>query len=96
MGRSKKLYGIADLSHKEQEQSNIFRIEYYKIKEEKYGIEIIKKCKNESIENKEIRMIEKDEKKINNLLNILKRNKVTPIEVEYILEDLNYNITDMV
>ena len=93
---SKKLYGIEYLSNKEQEESNIYKLEYYKIKEEKYGIEIIQKYTNEKTENREINGIEQNEEQIDNLLNMLKRNKVTLGEVEYILEDLNYNSIKMV
>ena len=92
----KKLYGSVDLSCEEQEISKIFKIEYYKIKEEKYGLEIIKRTLNQEIESKIIRKIYDEEKHINELLEILKRNKVTPTELEYILEDLNYNSIGMV
>lgn len=93
---SKRLYGIADLSKEEQKESSISKLEYYKIKEEKYGVEIIQKYTNEKIEDKQIRELEQSEEKIDKLLSILKRNKVTPTEVEYILEDLNYNFPKMV
>ena len=93
---SKELYDIANLSKNEQEQSNICKIEYYKIKEEKYGIEIIKKLNNNETEVKQARKIEISEEKINELLEILKRNRVTPMELEYVLEDLNYINQNMV
>jgi len=93
---SKKLYDIAYLSEEEQKESNISKLEYYKIKEEKYGVEIIQKYTNEKIENKQIKKLEQNEEKIDNLLNMLKRNKVTVGEIEYILEDLNYNVPKMV
>ena len=96
MKYSKELYDIANLSKNEQEQSNICKIEYYKIKEEKYGIEIIKKLNNNETEVKQARKIEISEEKINELLEILKRNRVTPMELEYVLEDLNYINQNMV
>ena len=86
----KRLYGIAYLNEEERKNSHIFQIEYYKIEEEAgtYGIEIVKKQENE--EEKKIVKISQEEEKVEELLETLKRNKVTPIEVEYILEDLSY------
>ncbi len=86
----KRLYGIAYLNEEERKNSHIFQIEYYKIEEETgtYGIEIVKKQENE--EEKKIVKISQEEEKVEELLETLKRNKVTPIEVEYILEDLSY------
>lgn len=77
------------------------KLEYYKIQtnEEKiknqqdirYGIEIIKTSyinNNIETENKSIPEILRDEIMINNILDKLKENKVTPVSVEYIIEDL--------
>ena len=74
------------------------KLEYYKTKtneedvknenEIKYGIEVIKTSYIEekiNIEKRTIPEIIKDELKINEILNTLKRHKVTPISAEYII-----------
>ena len=99
MDSVRELYGIAYLSTEEQlERTNndIFRIEYYKVKEERCKIEIVKKSTKECIESKTVELIQTDENKIHELFETLIRNKVTPTTIEYILEDLNYNSIGMV
>ena len=76
------------------------KLEYYKtlqsneerkIKEPKYGIEVIKTSYiNENIkeENTKILEVAKDERIVNKILDTLKRNEVTPICAEYVIEDL--------
>ena len=77
------------------------KLEYYKIQtnEEnvknindiKYGIEVIKTSYIEEkvdVEKTCIPEIIKDETKVENMLNILKEHKVTPISAPYIIEDL--------
>ena len=77
------------------------KLEYYKtqtneenvknINDIRYGIEVIKTSYIEEkvdIEKTCIPQIIKDEAKVENMLNILKENKVTPISAEYIIEDL--------
>ena len=77
------------------------KLEYYKREpnivskndneEIKYGIEVIKtsyKKEQTQIENSKIAEITKDEKLINRILDILKRNQVTPVCAEYVVEDL--------
>ena len=77
------------------------KLEYYKtqtneenvknINDIKYGIEVIKTSYIEEKVNVEktcIPEIIKDEARVENILNILKENKVTPISAEYIIEDL--------
>ena len=77
------------------------KLEYYKTepnivskndnKEIKYGIEVIKtsyKKEQTQVENSKIAEITKDEKLINRILDILKRNQVTPVCAEYVVEDL--------
>ena len=77
------------------------KLEYYKTKpntitendinEEKYGIEIIKTSyiKNiTEVEDSKIDEVTEDECLINKILDILKRNEVTPIAAEYVVEDL--------
>lgn len=77
------------------------KLEYYKTKpnvraeksinEVKYGIEVIKTSyiKDETkIENSKIEEITEDESIVNKILDILKRNEVTPVAAEYVVEDL--------
>lgn len=98
----KKLYGTTVIDSSDSEDDGIegqIELEYYKTKnglvvlEDKkpYGIEIIKKKKeNEqlNIEAKVINNMFDEETKINKLLDLLIKNKVTPISVEDILADL--------
>ncbi len=71
------------------------KVEYYKLKDEnktdkKYGIKIIKKeFKNKiiEIETKEMKSLSNDECKINRMLELFKKNEVTPISAEEIIED---------
>lgn len=76
-----------------------FKIEltYYKtqglelLDDKKFGIEIVKKetdGKNIKVEAKEFESIVDTEEKVNNILEVLKRNKVTPIAVNDVLEDM--------
>ena len=75
------------------------KLEYYKteskffkeIGESRYGIEVIKTSYlNEGIkvENSKITGIAKDEKIVNKILDIMKKNEVTPVCAEYIVQDL--------
>ena len=77
------------------------KLEYYKTKtneeneknqnDVKYGIEVIKTSyipENVDIEKRTIPDIIKDEVKIEEMLNILTKHKVTPVSAEYIIEDL--------
>lgn len=75
------------------------KLEYYKrinedeiLKEnkEKFGICIIKteyKTKEKIIEEKEIKYLTNDEKRVNQVLNMLKENYVTPIGLEDVICD---------
>jgi hypothetical protein len=75
------------------------KLEYYKIINEdemirkeksKFGINVIKteyKKENIKVEHKKIQYLSNDEKKIEEILNILKENEVTPIAVEDVLSD---------
>ena len=82
------------------------KVEYYKITDEErtkqknhlvYGVQIIKtEYRNEQIcvENKTLYDVANDEEKVDDFLNLLKENEVTPITVDYILEDwINVNKT---
>lgn len=77
------------------------KLEYYKTRpcidivqnenEIKYGIEVVKTSythEEVQIENIEISEFTKDEKVVNKILDILKRNEVTPVCAKYVVEDL--------
>ena len=78
---------------------NPIKLEYYKrinedeiLKENKakFGICIIKteyKTKEKIIEEKEIKYLTNDEKRVNQVLNMLKENYVTPIGLEDVICD---------
>ena len=76
---------------KEEEIEYPIKVEYYKIEEEnKFGIEIIKKEYKEQkidIEKQELKSLSKDECKINRMLELFKKNEVTPISAPEIIED---------
>lgn len=77
------------------------KLEYYKIINEdemikqekaKFGIYVVKtEYINDDIkvENKKVQYVSNDEKKIEEILNLLKENEVTPITVEDILSDFS-------
>ena len=77
------------------------KLEYYKIinedeiikqKKAKFGIDVVKteyKKDDIKVENKKLQYISSDEKKIEEILNTLKDNKVTPIIVEDVLNDFS-------
>jgi len=77
------------------------KLEYYKTqtneeevrnqKDIKYGIEVIKTSyidEQVKIEKRTLPEILRDEITINNILDKLKENKVTPVSAEYVIEDL--------
>ena len=72
------------------------KLEYYKVEElnrniEFYGIEVVKTEYKEdkiSVEKTNVTKITSDEKRANQILDMLKRNEVTPIIVEDVVEDL--------
>ena len=87
----------------ECDQKNKIELEYYKIKNTKdnikvpedsntYGIEIIKKKYNNEnnyiVEKSEIHNLTKNEKFVEQILEILKINKVTPISLDDVMYDL--------
>jgi len=86
----KKLYGSIEISKilKEGGKSIKEHINYYKLKNEKYGFEIVKRNDlKENIEITNINNITENEKKINNILDILVAKEIMP-ESEDIIEDL--------
>lgn len=80
------------------------KLEYYKIINEdemikqeraKFGIHVVKteyKKEDIKVENKKIQYLSNDEKKIEEILNILKENEVTPITVEDVLSDFSKKV----
>lgn len=99
----KKFYAGIILGKEDLKESNRSRIEleYYKIsrrtpkivgkKTNLYGIEIIKKeyLGNKKYKEKNnIQNITTDENVINNLLNILRKNRVTPITLNDVIEEV--------
>lgn len=105
MKNIRKFYGDAIIKLNNLDFEDCFdelKIEYYKIinvanekEDAKYGIEVLKRTKfenDEIIERKSIANFLDTEEKADELLKILQKNKVTPISVEDIVEDLNFNI----
>lgn len=76
----KNLYGSISIS-KELKQGNEEireKINYYKIKDEKYGLEIEKKYANDTVERTNLSNITDSEEKIDDLLKELVYKEVTP------------------
>ena len=77
------------------------KLEYYKIINEdeivkqekaKFGINVVKTEyieDNIKVEDKKVQYVSNDERKIEEILNLLKENEVTPIAVEDILNDFS-------
>lgn len=77
------------------------KLEYYKIINEdevikqeksKFGIHIVKteyKKDDVKVEDKKIQYVSNDEKRIEEILNLLKENEVTPIIAEDVLNDFS-------
>lgn len=96
----RNLIGLVDLKPQlECEQSVI--VEYFRIKGEEddekydiakpYGLEVVKKQKIDGITYREIKTVDcisDSTEKIDNILNLLCRNSVTPVCVSDVLEDL--------
>ena len=80
------------------------KLEYYKLinedeiindKKAKFGINVVKteyRKENIKVEDKKIQYISNDEKKIEEILNLLKENEVTPVIVEDVLNDFSKKI----
>lgn len=100
MESSKIYYGETIMNIKELIETNrkgFMKLEYYATKEvienehTKYGIEIVKKeyiNKNFIQETNNINNVTNDEKQIEEIISVLKRNKVTPIGLDDIISDL--------
>ena len=100
----KKFYGGKFLNKLKLEEEGIFypiKLEYYKRIEEKtkegqsFGITIVKTeyiPDNIKIETKEVKNLSNDERKIEKLLSMFKEFDVTPVSVDYLINDLKSNI----
>lgn len=98
----KIFYGSNFIDEEELKESNknhLIKLEYYKrIDKQKknnnniiYGVSIIKTeymPNDTKIEEKYVKYLTKDEEKIEDLLEILKKFKVMPITLKYIIQDL--------
>lgn len=86
----KKLYGSIEISKILGEGGKIIKeyINYYKVKDEKYGFEIVKKNnQKENIQRTNINDITENESKINNFLDTLVELEISP-ESDDVIEDL--------
>ena len=83
------------------EEANIYnpiKLEYYRIEnedfnKEEYGIEIVKTEYTEDeviVENKILENLTNNENIVNKILDMFKRNEVTPISAKDIIHDLLY------
>lgn len=101
MSDSKVYYGAAIFNKEdllEARKKNKIKLEYYSIKQKKlqeesqqYGIEVIKKeytKDNIKIEKRRIDNISENAKKVINIIETLKKYKVTPIGLQDVVEDL--------
>ena len=99
--REKLVYGETDVEREDPLGLHpSIHLKYVKIKnnllEEEgctYGIEIIKEEKNANKideEREEIGALYRSEERANEVLEILKRNKVTPVELKDVISDINY------
>ena len=99
--KSVKVYGnvaITDCITEGVTKEFPINLEYYKIRnkiiqneDKPYGIGIIKTHKDKTettIEKSEFSHIFKQEKEADNMLKLLLKNKVTPMSLRYILEDV--------
>lgn len=95
----KTFYGGTFINKTKLKEANIYnpiKLEYYKIKNEEdnkdaYGIEVIKTQYIEDsvfVERKTLDKITDNEDIANNILDLFKRNEVTPISADEIIEDL--------
>ncbi len=100
----KEFYGGTSLDYNDAEyilKKGKVELKYYKIisnilgkktKHQKYGIEVVKKCINNNIvseEKKEIFNCIEKEDVADRVLELLKVNRVSPINVLEVLEDLS-------
>ena len=101
MEYKKSFFGKTIIDSSDYEESNDnekFELEYYETHnmtgtcKKEYGIEIVKKRKQDekfNIESKIINNISDEEKDVNKLLEILMLNKVTPITADDVISDIS-------
>lgn len=92
-----KFYGET-IIHEELEEPRTIRLKYYQTKDckfsknvKQYGVGVIKtEVKDDEVneEKQEFNHIFKKKDEVKNLLDMLLKNKVTPIHLRYVLEDL--------
>lgn len=97
MYSSTKIYGETTIQNETKEERSI-KLQYYCTKnlklgnnKKRYGVGVIKTQISEhevNEEKHEINHICRQKKEVENLLNMLLKNKVTPIHLKYVLEDL--------
>lgn len=98
----KTFYGDTFISKEELEAEEItypIKLEYYKIVNDsirnnqyniKYGIDIVKteyKKDNTNVEEEKLKYITNDERQVDDILEMLKQNEVTPIGVKDVISD---------
>lgn len=101
---TKKFYGGLFIDRQKLSSEGInypIKVEYYKICDDsenkeiiQYGLEVVKteyRTENVNIENETVLKVTADEKRINQILDKLKLNEVTPVVTRYVLEDMEYN-----
>lgn len=99
-----KFFGGTFIKKEKLQEAGIkhpIKLEYYKIinedefynkKHEKYGIKIVKTEYKENdikVEDKTIKYLSSNEQKVNEILEILKENEVTPIAVQDVICDFS-------
>lgn len=100
----KFFYGSKFIEKEKLEEAGInhpIKLEYYKMIHEdeiiygnnpKFGIKVVKTeylKEDTKLEEKEIKFLSNDEKKVNEILEILKENTVTPVCVQEIIYDFS-------
>jgi len=100
MENTRKFYGDAFIRFEDSEDNDIvepFKLEYYQIedincseKAPEFGIEIIKRKIDDEVilDKKSFKNITSTQENVNNMLNILQKNKVSPIIAGDVIEDL--------
>ena len=96
MFKTTKVYGRTTICDENSDEPHTITLKYYKTKKfsndkKQYGVGVIKTevANNEINEEKqEINYICKKKAEVENILSILLKNKVTPISLKYILEDM--------
>ena len=90
----KKYYGTCYMVQEkfyEKEGRSLIKLDYYKTKNSKFGIEVVKTTNNSNIiekESKRINEITNDENETDRMLEILKQHKVTPVVADDIIYDI--------